>query len=108
MLPYKDGKHIAKSSSLTHIGLDTPHRWLGKSWPRLGGCRCIWYLEYRLLPALPFNLGGQGGLDWPLDHCWGWLGSILGHQVGPQNYGGSTITQDHVSGGQYLLYLDLG
>ena len=31
--------------------------------------------------------------------CWGWLDSILGHQVAPQNYGGSTIAIDHVLGG---------
>ena len=36
------------------------------------------------------------------------LGSILGHQVAPQNYGGLTIALDHVLGGQKLLYVDLG
>ena len=43
-------------------------------------------------------------LDWPLDHWWGQLDSILGHQVAPQNYGGSTIALDHVLDGQYLYY----
>ena len=28
----------------------------------------------------PFDLGGLGGIDWPLDHCCGWLGSILGYR----------------------------
>ena len=40
-----------------------------------------------------------GGLDWPLDPCLGQQDSILGHQVAPQNYGGSTISLDHVLGG---------
>ena len=58
----------------------------------------------QMVTCTPFDLGGLGGLDWPLDHCWGQLDSILGHQVAPQNYGGSTIALDHVSGGQYLYY----
>ena len=32
------------------------------------------------------------------DLCGPQLGSILGHQVAPQSYGGSTIALDHVSG----------
>ena len=37
-----------------------------------------------------------GGLDRPLDHCWGRLGSTLGHLVAPQSYGGLTIVLDRV------------
>ena len=57
-----------------------------------------------MVTCTPLYLGGLGGLDRPLDHCDGRLGSILGHQVAPQNYGGSTIALDHFSGGQYLHY----
>ena len=53
----------------------------------------------QVVTCTPFDLGGLGGLDWPLDHCGGWLG----HQVAPQNYGGLTITLDHVSGVQNFL-----
>ena len=45
------------------------------------------------------DLGSLGQLDQPLDHCWGQLDCILGHQVAPQNYGGSTIALDPVLGG---------
>ena len=57
----------------------------------------------QMVTCTHFNLEGLGWLDQPLDHWWGQLGSILGHQVAPQNYGGSTIALDHVSGGQNLL-----
>ena len=42
------------------------------------------------------NLERLGGLDRPLDHCWGRLCSILGHLVAPQSYGGLTIVLDRV------------
>ena len=42
------------------------------------------------------DLGRLGGLDRPLDHCWGRLDSILGHPVAPQSYGGLTIALDCV------------
>ena len=45
-----------------------------------------------------------GWLNRPLDRCWGQLDSILGHQVSPQIYGGSTIALDQVLGGQWLFY----
>ena len=61
-----------------------------------------------MVTCAPFDLGGLGGLVWALDHCWGQLGSILGHQVASQNYGGSTVALDHVSGCQYLIYLNPG
>ena len=52
---------------------------------------------------IPFDLVCLGWLDLLLDHCWGQLGSILGHLVAPQNYGGSLIELDHVLGVQKLI-----
>ena len=42
------------------------------------------------------DLDRLGGLDHPLDHYWGLLGSTLGHLVAPQSYGGLTIVVDRV------------
>ena len=58
----------------------------------------------QMVTCTPLCLRGLGELDQPLDHWWGQLDSILGHQVAPHNYGGSAIELDHVSGGQYSYY----
>ena len=82
-----------------HRSLDTPHNWLENTWPSLEGSgghgTCVLMVTHTPLQSSRSRL-----VILHLDHSWGQLGSILGHQVAPQNYGGSTIALYHVLGGQ--------
>ena len=52
-----------------------------------------------MVTLTPLHSSRSGWVDWHLDHCWGELSSILGHQVASQNYGGPTIMLDLVKNG---------